>query len=212
MGLLTLFDNGRPRHSTNALLVVGVHREERAFGEAVAERLPSARFELLRIEQGLSGRRPTPDRLAAYRHHHRVLYEQILERIRPWHRVVLDLHTGSDEAGPCADCLCADNRLLRCIEHDGDDAVQAKLRPVRLVDDQLCNVERVGAGDAAGNWPLLRPDVPNSVWRAASHLYIGLEVYLPEPRVVADADADFAAAVTQRVADWGLALTGAKSG
>jgi hypothetical protein len=206
MGVLTLFKGGRDHARAATLLVVGVHREERAFGEAVAAQLPAADFDLLRIEQGLSGRRPGPDELTAYRRRHRALYTQLLDHITPSHRVVLDLHTGFDEAGPCADVLCADTGLLRCIEHQGMTALPGagaapqRLRGLRLVDAEPA-MEATHAEDVAAaaatckRWPWVRPDIPQAVWCAEGFLYVGIEVYLPNAAQDAAAHAEFGAAV-----------------
>lgn len=149
--MLTLLGGTRKHPHAPVLLVVGVHREERAFGERVAARLPAARFDLLRIEHGLSGRRPGPDQLDACRRRHRALYEQILEQIKPDHRVVLDLHSGFDEAGFCADVLCADTELLRCIKHARTEAhaerrlTAGTVRGVQLVSNDATATERLAA-------------------------------------------------------------------
>jgi hypothetical protein len=197
------------------LLVIGVHREERHFGEAVAARLPQARFDLLRIEQGLSGRRPGPDELDAYRLRHRALYAQILDHISPAHLVLLDLHTGFDEAGPCADVLCADAELLRCVERRGVpsgpdvDPDTRKIRGVRLVAGQPrvqpCAPARAAPEPAAEDpWPSLRPHIPQAVWCADHYLYIGIEIYLLTPANPTDADIAFGAAVVRAAAECGL--------
>ncbi|MBK1630423.1 hypothetical protein CKO31_06620 [Thiohalocapsa halophila] len=212
MGVLTLFKGGREQSKAPSLLVVGVHREERAFGEAVAAQLPAADFDLLRIEQGLSGRRPGPDELTAYRRRHRALYAQILDHITPAHRMVLDLHTGFDEAGPCADVLCADTRLLRCVEqqrmssrHDASPAPQG-VRGVQLVDAEPAVRPAVMEGVAAGpepreRWPSLKPDIPHAVWCAGGFLYVGIEIYLPTTSQDSVVHARFGAAVVSAAAE-----------
>ena len=214
MGVLTLFKGGRDQARTPLLLVVGVHREERAFGEAVAAQLPAADFDLLRIEQGLSGRRPGPEDLSAYRRRHRALYTQILDHITPAHRMVLDLHTGFDEVGPCADVLCADTRLLRCVEqqcmsrrHDAGPAPEP-LRGVQLVDEQPAMRQTAIDGVAAGpeprdHWPCLKPDIPHAVWCAEGFLYVGIEIYLPTTSQETVAHARFGAAVVSTAAECG---------
>lgn len=207
-------DKGRPRNHAEAsvLLVVGVHREERAFGEAVAERLSRERFGLLRIEQGLSGRRPGPDGVEAYRRCHRDLYAQILDHIRPSHAVAIDLHTGFDEAGTSADVLCADPGLLRCVARDGAEAglLAGKLQGVQLVADQpeLDGAEASSEAGASGRWPRLRPEIPRAVWRAGPHLYVGIEVYLPTSGDAMDSAVAFGAAVVEVAAECGLRRVG----
>jgi hypothetical protein len=217
MGVLTLFKGGRHQARAPALLVVGVHREERAFGEAVAAQLPAADFDLLRIEQGLSGRRPGPDDLTAYRRRHRALYAQILDHITPAHRMVLDLHTGFDEAGPCADVLCADTALLRCLE---DQAIAARCRVppakstiggIQLVADEPETAFTAPVSDQPlqthpHHWPWLRPDIPHAVWCAGRHLYIGIEIYLTDIDRPTGSDVTFGAAVVSAATDCGLCV------
>jgi hypothetical protein len=214
MGVLTLFKGGRDQARAPALLVVGVHREERAFGEAVAAQLPAADFDLLRIEQGLSGRRPGPDDLGTYRRRHRALYAQILEHITPAHRRVLDLHTGFDEAAPCADVLCADTRLLRCVEQQrmssrpNASPAPEVVRGVQLVDAEPAPRPTVMEGVAAGpepreRWPCLKPDIPHAVWCAGGFLYAGIEIYLPTTSQDSVAHARFGAAVVGTAAECG---------
>lgn len=230
MGVLTLFKGGRDHARAPTLLVVGVHREERAFGEAVAAQLPAADFDLLRIEQGLSGRRPGPDGLDAYRRHHRALYEQILTHIKPTHRVVLDLHTGFDETGPCADVLCTDPQLLRCVEETpmtarrnkqpatgrvGGVQLVAAAAPATPAGTDLGTDQGTDRGQPAGTapidaparrWPWLKPDIPCAVWRGHRHLYIGIEIYLPHAPNWTGMDVELGAAVTAAAADCGLQL------
>ncbi|MEF3168990.1 MAG: hypothetical protein K6360_06605 [Deltaproteobacteria bacterium] len=50
------------------LLIIGIHREELAFGEQVARLLAgSSCMDVLKIESGLSDRRPTPSGLLSTR-------------------------------------------------------------------------------------------------------------------------------------------------
>jgi hypothetical protein len=211
--VLNLLGGARKQPSAPALLVVGAHREERVFGEAVAARLPATGFDVLRIEHGLSGRRPGPEELDTYRRCHRDLYEQILDHIRPTHQVLLDLHTGLDEAELCAEVLSADTELLRCVERcgalglagspEGTLAPHARrLRGVQLVAEYpLEGRPDATAGPRAG-WPWLKPDIPAAVWRAQHPLYIGIEIYLPG--AAGEAGVDFGAAVVVAAARCGL--------
>ncbi|GEM_PF-1706660 len=217
-----LFKGGRDRVRAQTLLVVGVHREERAFGEAVAAQLPAADFDLLRIAHGLSGRRPDPDELAAYRRRHQALYAQILDYVTPDHRIVVDLHTGYDEAGPCADVLCGHVDVLRCIEQEavttpaGTPPAVETLRAVLLVNEQpamspTATTDGILASTAEQRWSCLKPDIPQAVWRTGRHLYIGVEVYLPTAADDAGADAPFGAAVVSAAAHCGLRCVGTRA-
>ncbi len=226
MGVLTLFQGGRDQAKAPVLLVVGVHREERAFGEAVAAELPAGQFDLLRIEHGLSGRRPGPGERDLYRQRHRALYAQIVEHIKPAHRLVVDLHTGFDEAGPCADVLCAETGLLACIQRRGPVDMLAEerramdlVRAVQLVTGQHSQAGATGAADAAVGrqppppgtaWPRVRPDIPDAVCCADRHLYIGLEIYLPDAENDSGNAVGFGAAVVRAAVRCGQGLLAAR--
>jgi len=103
-------------HSCDAVLVIGVHREELAFGDKVAEGLDPSSADLLRIPEGLSGRRPRQDQLFYYETLHRELYHQLAAQIRGRYRLALDLHCGIDEGAPCADLISRNSDLLARIE------------------------------------------------------------------------------------------------
>lgn len=97
------------------VLILGIHREELAFGEAVAAGLDPARIDLLRIPEGFSVARPTQDQAFYYRASHRELYGQILCQVRGRYDLVIDLHCGINEPARCADLFSADPALLRCV-------------------------------------------------------------------------------------------------
>jgi hypothetical protein len=161
-----------------ALVVIGAHRGELAFGEGVVEGLDAGRYQVLRIPKGISGRRPTPEERPAYLRRHRQLYAQILEYLAPAHRVLIDLHTGLDTAGCAADVLCARREVLRCIDDlqsGAESPLPAPVRLVRLLDGH-------GQGEAPEScdprWAVARPELPEEVWNRAQPTYVGLEVYL----------------------------------
>lgn len=165
-----------------ALLVVGIHRGELAFGDAVARRLDAAGVDVLRIDEGLSGRRPRADERFRYDTLHRELYLQLLAHIQPRHRLLMDLHTGLDEHGPCADLYSRDPARLRAaLEH-------ADLRPAPRLYGLLGAADgpEVAAADHA------RTVIPPEVWRAPQCLYVGVESYLPAADAWREADVDYA--------------------
>ncbi|MGY6277547.1 hypothetical protein [Methylomonas sp. MgM2] len=100
------------------LLVIGIHREELAFGRAVAEGLNPERIKVLTVPEGLSGRKPLPDQVFNYQTLHRALYLQLLPYVLGRHAVLLDLHSGSDTAGPSADLICADAAWCNALAHE----------------------------------------------------------------------------------------------
>jgi len=194
------------RARPTVLLVIGAHREELAFGEAVAEHLDRRRIDVLRIPAGISGQRPGPEQLASYRRRHAELYRQILEHVQPEQRVLIDLHTGFDEHQCSADVLCAEPAMLYCIEQAGarlDRVGPGGVRPVRLVGDQ---------GDTGlmcldgASWPSVRPELPEAVWRGTAALYVGVEVYLRQLQQGTSAEARFAAAVIAAISECALEM------
>lgn len=143
----------------DTLLVIGVHRAELAFGRAVAERLPVSGMDVLAISDGLSGHHPLPDEVYRYERVHQALYGQLLSFIRPSHRLVIDLHTGTDSVGPCADIFTASTHLRKRIA----------LEPVPV------RCWALGSGLHAG----ARTVVPASIWNNPHFTYVALEIYLP---------------------------------
>ncbi|MEA1051852.1 hypothetical protein U5801_18875 [Lamprobacter modestohalophilus] len=202
--------SGRPP----VLLVIGAHREELSFGEAVAAQLDRQRIDLLRIPVGISGQRPGPDALEGYRQRHAELYRQILEHVQPEQRVLIDLHTGFDERLCSADVLCGEPALLRCIEHQATESGAAGgggMRAVRLLASEPDVVPSHGAHPQAASWPWVRPVLPEAIWNSRRPLYVGVEVYLASSSCASSAcgtpaEVRFAAAVIEAVGDCALSV------
>ena len=186
----------------DALLVIGVHREELAFGEAVAsllaERGHLPGLELLRIPDGISGQHPRSDQRFHYELLHRAIYLQI-EETAVRHRLLIDLHRGEDDEGPCADVICGDDELLRCVREweatadDGDFSFRDdRIRTVHLNNDGMA----VAKGATAA-----RTVIPPEVWDSPDFLFVGLEIYLPVTGAGRRQDWEFAAKLVKRVVD-----------
>jgi len=123
-----------------AVLIIGAHREELAFGERVAEGL-DPRIAVLRIPEGISGNRPRPDEVFYYETRHRELYLQLRQQIRGRYQLVLDLHRGLNQPGRCADVFCRDAALLGCVQRAtqrryGRDAGTSLVRSIRLASTE----------------------------------------------------------------------------
>lgn len=167
----------------DVVLVIGVHREELAFGERVAEELNPQAVAVLRIPEGISGRRPRPDERFYYEARHREIYLQLLPQVKGRFRLMIDLHTGIDQFGRCADVYCGDAVLLSCIEQAvtshsrGDEAVPA-VRIVPLMPREQRSARR--AGESRNNEPFGETIIPPSVWDSEAFIYVGLEIYLTE--------------------------------
>jgi len=151
------------------LLVIGIHREELAFGREVVQGLQVEGLDVLEIPEGLSGRRPLPDETFRYGTLHRALYLQLLPYLGESHGLLIDLHSGLDEQGPSADLLCADAALrarLRCAL----DAEGWKARPDAAV--RIAPLGQAGVVQA-------RTVIPEAIWNNSAFAYLGLELYLP---------------------------------
>ena len=150
--------------SATTLLVIGIHREELAFGEAVAARLDRSRFDVLNIPEGLSGRHPRPDQRFHFDTLHRALYLQLLPHIQTRHKWVIDLHTGLDPHGPSADIYCRDTLLL--VESlTKANGIQLAPRLISLLPEAAV--------------PSAETVIPPDIWRSPRFLYVGVEIYLP---------------------------------
>ncbi len=159
--------------------MIGVHREELAFGERVAARVSASTLDVLRIPEGLSGRRPRADQRLLYDTRHREIYLQLLPHVLGRYRLVIDLHTGVDEEGsPCADVLCADARFLACAAPAAwpQPASGCVVRPVLLTAPTRRQVE----GSTPTDVLLAATALPPRVWDNDAFLYVGVEIYLPQ--------------------------------
>ncbi|THF63253.1 hypothetical protein [Pseudothauera rhizosphaerae] len=160
------------------LLVVGIHREELPFGEAVAARVDRGAVDVLAIPDGLTGRRPRPDQRFHHAMLHRELYLQLLPHVVGHYRLLVDLHTGQDRHGPSAELYCADEALRTClaatIGRHPDDTVRA----TRIVPFAAAAKTPHEAGHAP---PHAVTVIPGEVWENAAFRYLGMEIYLPAP-------------------------------
>ena len=166
--------------TARTLLVIGIHREELAFGEAVAAGLDRSRFDVLRIPEGLSGHHPRPDQRFHFDTLHRALYLQLLPHIQPRHERVIDLHTGLDPHGPGADIFSRDTaRLAESLARAS--GIQPVPRMISLFPgDGVTSAETV---------------IPPEIWRNPHFLYVGVEIYLPETGAGRSIDRDYTQAL-----------------
>lgn len=146
-----------------ALLVIGIHREELAFGERVAEGVDPARADVQRIPDGLSGRHPRADQRFHHELLHAALYEQLLPLASGRYRVLIDLHSGRDRDGPSVDLYCGRPRFCQSLA-------------AALAREGLAGrgIEVVPLGDSVATV------IPRRIWDNPRFLYVGMEVYLPD--------------------------------
>lgn len=146
-----------------ALLVIGIHREELAFGERVAEGVEPDQADVQRIPDGLSGRHPRADQRFHHELLHAALYEQLLPLASGRYRVLIDLHSGHDRDGPSVDLYCGHPRFCQVLGE-------------ALAREGLAGrgIEVVPLGEAVATV------IPRRIWDNPKFLYLGMEVYLPE--------------------------------
>jgi len=157
-----------PASPPSVLLLIGIHREELEFGRAVARGLDRAEIALLEISEGLSGQRPLPGEKFHYDTLHEALYRQLLPHMAGRHRLLVDLHSGSDSQGPSVDLISADTalcaRLKAAIAQD-ESLAAAEIRVIPLGDAESAHARTV---------------IPREIWDNPDFGYLGIEVYLPE--------------------------------
>ncbi|MFW5815308.1 MAG: hypothetical protein ACOCVP_00505, partial [Wenzhouxiangella sp.] len=131
-----------------------------------------------RIPEGVSQRCRDVDQQFYHETRQRELYLQLHQQVKGRYRLLIDLHSGTDEAGPGADLYCRDAELLERIGTRLAPELGERVRLVRIVDAR----EPAGAGgpqavvDAEA-----RTSIPAAIWTGGRPVYVGLEVYLPEP-------------------------------
>jgi hypothetical protein len=183
------------------VLVIGVHREELAFGERVAAGLSDLPITVYCIPEGISGRHPRQDQLFRYRLYHEELYLQLRQQLKAGTRLLIDLHAGQDSAGPAADLFCRDRALLDCIDRAPTDQAgwgpSTRVRTIRLVDAG----PEPGGGPAAiqSSAPVAHALIPRRIWRRQPPLYVAVECYLREPGAGEPEDWALAGALIRRL-------------
>jgi hypothetical protein len=152
-----------------ALLVIGTHRDELAFGREVAASLQKGRVEVLTIPEGISGQRPLAGQEFRYETLHRMIYSQLLPHVLGRHGLLIDLHTGFDSCGPSADLICADPVLRDQLESAVREKVSQTAQDIRVIP--------LGTETSI---PHAHTVIPRQIWENPAFTYVGLEVYLPK--------------------------------
>ena len=111
------------------VLVIGIHREELGFGSMVAKQLVSEDIGLIRIDKGLSHEKSWYRSGFYHSAAHREIYLQLHQQVKGKTHFVIDLHTGINEAGRCADVLCAGIRLLLFMQKKYNTLVVIRFHP-----------------------------------------------------------------------------------
>jgi hypothetical protein len=159
-------------------LVIGIHQKELAFGRQVAAILPPKNIRIVQIDQGL----PQQDSFEGKRYYygvfHREIYLQLHQQLKKKIDLLIDLHTGINEAGRCADIFCCDAHLLGRLKKTVDKCAVSRFRrpqPIRLVEIAAASSQKHAT---AGCFPVCHTIIPRAVWKSANYSYVGLEIYL----------------------------------
>lgn len=195
-----MFSGSLHRDDGQALLIVGIHREELPFGERVVAQLAEtgglSRIRVLTIPEGISGQHPRADQRFQYELQHRAIYRQIRE-LAVGHRLLIDLHRGEDDHS-CADVICADSRLLDCVGRRWEGQ---RLSKAVVGHDERVRAVQLTADDASpgGSGVAGRTVIPADVWNNSDFLFVGLEVYVPTAGVGQAEDWRFAASLVESI-------------
>lgn len=176
----------------NKTLVVGIHREELDFGLKVARTVENF-IHVVRINNGLSHAKSLYRSSFYHSTAHREMYLQLHQQLKGKTNFAIDLHTGINESGRCADIHSADPRLLRNIKTGLDaDALQPHSAPG---EERLYRItESAGQGEEKnGLFPVSHTIIPRRIWAGHDYIYAGLEIYLGEPGAGTSADCQYAA-------------------
>jgi hypothetical protein len=93
---------------------------------------------------------------------------------------VIDLHTGLDPQGPCADISCRDT---------------ARLADVMATADVIGPVPRLISLLPCEALPSAETVIPPEIWRNPRFLYVGVEIYLPDSGAGRPEDRNYARAL-----------------
>lgn len=174
----------------NAVLVIGVHCEEFAFGLKAAQLIEND-IQVVQVTSGLSHEKSLY--LSGFYHSiaHREMYLQLHQQLKGKADLVIDLHTGINETGRCADILSADTCLLRTMKTRLETIVQ---HPFSLPgEERLYQITQLDGQYERndGPFPACHTIIPQQIWGGHDYIYAGLEIYLHEPGEGSMADCEY---------------------
>lgn len=189
------------------LLIIGVHVEELCFGERVAEGAKELGIDVLRIEHGLSNDRFLYANLFYYDTFLRELYLQTHMQIQGKYSLAIDLHTGFNQAGCCADVFCKETCVLDCLHSVLQNRLirgsllSKKVRLMKIVKDMAVRPKLADPG-----YLPCKTFIPETVWDGRHYHYVGLEIYLPRPGQGSREDCLFARQLVKCIHECGRKL------
>ncbi len=196
---------------SKAIIVIGIHQEELAFGERVVELLDGSGIDVLRIEHGLPSRKPVFDDLFYYTTRHQEIYFQLRQQIKKRYDLLIDLHSGINESGACADIFCKHVNMLDCLKTVSKKCsnihcpLPGPIRLIRIIEDSE-KIDDLAEGNEDWDtkirnqgYPVCLTVIPRAVWASKVFIYVGLEIYLPRPDSGTIEDWQFAAEIVESI-------------
>jgi hypothetical protein len=160
-------------------LVIGIHQQELDFGRQVASILPAKDIRIIQIDQGLPQQDSFKDRGYYYSIYHQEIYLQLHQQIKNKVDLLMELHTGINEAGRCTDIFCGDRVLLDRLKNTFSQMMNQTGQYPAL---RIFKISRPSAKAQAdsGCFPVCHTIIPCRVWESPNYAYVGVEVYLTE--------------------------------
>lgn len=160
-------------------LVIGIHKKELDFGKQVAAFLSRTDIRIVQIDHGLPQQESFDGKGYYYSTFHREIYLQLHQQVKNKLDLLIDLHTGIDESGRCADIFCSDMHLLARLKKTLSKSTLRRAGDalsVRLVEIARASYK----GHTLSGFPICHTIIPRAVWKSAKYSYVGLEIYLKE--------------------------------
>lgn len=179
---------------SDTALVIGIHREELAFGRQVTRLLAESGIHIVQIDNGLSHERSYYRSGFYHSTAHREMYLQLHQQLAGKKiNLVIDLHTGINETGRCADIMSADINLLEKVDvllkgvekHTFSAPGEERLYEI-IPQDEKSTKEN-------GSFSVCHTIIPHKVWNTQEYTYAGLEIYLREAGQGSMSDWEYAA-------------------
>jgi len=174
-------------------LVVGIHQRERDYGQNVARILSDSGIKILCIHKGLPQPADFDGNPFYYSAYLREIYLQLHQQIKKEFGLMIDLHTGINETGRCADIFCNNTRLLDTVNDllkkntNNDFSADEPVQLIRITE-KTSRKKNTRHKQPRNIYPICHSVIPKSVWKANKYLYVGLEIYLENPGKGTEAD------------------------
>lgn len=203
-----------------AVLVIGIHREELAFGEKVADILKFSALDVIKIKHGLSSKKPIHDDLFYYTTRHSELYLQLCQQVKRKYNLLIDLHTGVNDTGRCADIFSKSISLLDGLQNTVQNITSKnslqprKIKLIQIIEDAIDLdrpiMEKVRKNVSKNEYDVCHTVIPQAVWSNKYFMYAGVELYLQKPGEGKEEDWRFAAEIIMNIHKCGEALKNSK--